>query len=136
MKNRVFVDTNIFIYARDKSDKRKQEIASNTIIELWNSRSLVISTQVVTEFCSVLSKKLKIDDELIKEEVNTLLALDPLPLNNDIIKNGLEIKQQYNLSYWDSWIIAAALISGCETIISEDLSNGASYHGVIIKNPF
>ena len=67
MKDRVFVDTNIFIYARDKSDKRKQEIASNTIIELWNSRSLVISTQVVTEFCSVLSKKLKISDELIKK---------------------------------------------------------------------
>lgn len=136
MRGKTFVDTNIFIYARDKSDRRKQEIAHTLIVELWESRSLFISVQVVTEFCAVLSKKLKVSDDVIKAEVDSLLALQPIAIDASVIKNGLELKKQYNLSYWDAWIIAAAKILGCETVVSEDLSSGASYHGVLVINPF
>ena len=39
MSDRVFIDTNILLYARDSSEPEKQKIASTALAELWESRS-------------------------------------------------------------------------------------------------
>lgn len=63
MTGKVFVDTNIFVYAalkpQDTSEKWRMAI------DLLNSsRSFVISTQVLNEFSSVLLRKNISDDDI------------------------------------------------------------------------
>ena len=131
-----FVDTNIFVYCRDFSDLSKQKIALQLVKELWESELGVISVQVVTEFCSVASRKLKAPDLQVQKDAQRLLTWNPVPLDEKLIRAGIRLRQQYKLSYSDSWIVAAALQSGCQILFSEDLADGANYHGVLVKNPF
>ena len=136
MTERSFVDTNIFVYARDQSDPKKAKIAKKLIADLWEAKQLTISFQVISEFAAVMTGKLKAPPDLVYEDVKRFLSLDPLPLDNTVAYEGLRLYRQYQLSWWDSWIVAAAIVSGCQTIYSEDLNEGASYHGVGVVNPF
>ena len=136
MTEKSFVDTNIFVYARDSSDKKKQSMARRIIASLKREDLLVISSQVVTEFCSVMTAKLKSPPNKVKSDVLLMLELEPVPLSAEVLRQGLTLYEQYSLSWWDSWIIAAAIESNCGVIYSEDLSTGATYHGVKVVNPF
>ena len=136
MTEKSFVDTNIFVYARDSSDKKKQSMARRIIASLKREDLLVISSQVVTEFCSVMTTKLKSPPNKVKSDVLLMLELEPVPLSAEVLRQGLTLYEQYSLSWWDSWIIAAAIESNCGVIYSEDLSTGATYHGVKVVNPF
>jgi len=136
MTEKSFVDTDIFVYARDSSDKKKQSMARRIIASLKREDLLVISSQVVTEFCSVMTTKLKSPPNKVKSDVLLMLELEPVPLSAEVLRQGLTLYEQYSLSWWDSWIIAAAIESNCGVIYSEDLSTGATYHGVKVVNPF
>ena len=136
MTGKCFVDTNIFVYCRDKHDEHKRTIALNLVKDLWKQETGVISYQVITEFAAVLSKKFSVSDAKIKSEIDCLLSWKPIPIDECVIAEGLRIREHYHLSYWDSWIIGAALHSRCEILYSEDLQHLASYHGVKVINPF
>lgn len=133
---KAFVDTNIFVYARDSAEKRKQTVARKLITDLKRKDALIISSQVITEFCSVMTYKLKAQIEKVTADVTRLLELEPVALDADVLRQGVLLRKQYNLSWWDSWIVGAAIVSGCTQIYSEDLATGASYHGVLVTNPF
>jgi predicted nucleic acid-binding protein len=136
MTAKYFVDTNIFIYCRDRSDAKKRQQALNLIKTLWQRGLGVISCQVLTELCAVYARKFDVADQIIEREIAGLKTWDPLPIDADIIDTGLLLRHQYHISHWDSWIVAAALHAKCAVILSEDLSAGAAYHGVKIINPF
>lgn len=136
MIERSFVDTNVFVYSRDRSEAKKARVAKKLIADLWEAKQLVISFQVISEFAAVMTGKLRANPELVYEDVKRFLSLDPLPLDSSVAYEGLRLYKQYQLSWCDSWIVAAAILSGCQTIYSEDLNEGASYHGVRVVNPF
>ena len=136
MTAKCFVDTNIFVYARDSGAGKKQKLARELIEKLWNEGRLVISQQVVTELCAVLSSKFGVSDGTIKEEVESLQFLSPLPIDEQVIQNGMILRRHYNLSYWDSWIVAASTVAGCVYLLSEDLSHGAKYQDTRVIDPF
>jgi predicted nucleic acid-binding protein len=58
------------------------------------------------------------------------------PITFDVVSAALEIRERAGLSYWDSATVAAARLSGCSTLLSEDLSDGQDYDGVVVSNPF
>jgi predicted nucleic acid-binding protein len=138
MSDNVFVDTNILLYARDASEPEKQAAASARLDELWAARTGRLSVQVLNEFFVNATRKL--DPGLTPEEawddIEALSAWDPLPLDMAVLARAFAVYQRYGLSWWDSMIIAAAEASGCSQILSEDLSNGASYFGITVENPF
>jgi len=47
------------------------------------------------------------------------------------------IGERYGLTIYDSMIVAAALLAGCTSLVSEDLQNSQElgYH-LLVKNPF
>ena len=45
-------------------------------------------------------------------------------------------RERYQISYWDAAIIEAARMLGCDTVLSEDLSDGQDCGGVTVENPF
>jgi predicted nucleic acid-binding protein len=136
--DKVFVDTNVLVYAYDKTAGEKHRISLNIMKELWSSGLGTISTQILQEFFVTLTKKISapIEISVVRETIRRLSKWDILLIDVDIIIIATEIQERYKYSFWDSLIIASAISGGAGTIISEDLSDGQTIQGVTIMNPF
>lgn len=110
MKDKVFIDTNVFLYAflEDEKNVEKRRVSLELIQELSNS-DVVISAQVLSEIYSIMLKN-KVSDKLIQEKQEILLSeIEASPITLDTIKKSWQIRVKYAYSYWDSLIIASAL---------------------------
>ena len=107
MRDRVFVDTNILLYARDRSEPNKQAVAEACLVELWEDRNGCVSVQVLNEFFVNATQKL--DPGLTRneawEDVEALAAWQPVPLDMPLIARGFALQERYKLSYWDALIV-------------------------------
>jgi predicted nucleic acid-binding protein len=133
----VFVDSNVFLYAADAADPRKQRVARDWRDELWKSRLGRVSFQVLNEFyVNVVRLKPAASDEA-RSEVRDLLAWNPVVVDAAVIeKRAWKLQDRYKLPYWDSLIVAAAKVAGCGFLLTEDLQNGQKLDGVEVVNPF
>ncbi len=138
MSDNVFVDTNILLYSRDSSEPEKQMLASARLDELWKNRNGRLSVQVLNEYFVNVTRKLDpgLSPEDAWDDIEALSAWEPLPLDMAVLSRSFAVQRRYQLSWWDSMIIAAAEATGCTKILSEDLSHGASYFGIEVENPF
>jgi len=136
--DKVFLDTNIIIYAYDVSAGEKHKTAKKTFLELWDSGLGVISTQVLQEFFVNVTQKIPkpLDKRVAKEIMSDLLKWDVVINDGESILEAVEILFRYGYSFWDSLIIEAAIRSGAGALLSEDLSHGQIINDVTIKNPF
>jgi len=138
MSARKFVDTNILLYARDLSEPEKQPIAESLMRDLWQERSGRISTQVLNEYFVNATRKLT--PGLTKAEawsdLEALFEWEPRPIDIEVLHRAFQVSTRYDLSWWDSLIVAAAVAAGCEEILSEDLSADQIYEGIRVVNPF
>lgn len=135
---KVFVDTNILVYAYDVSAREKREKAMEVISGLWNTGRGVISTQVLQEFFVCVTKKIPepLSIETAKSIVSDYLKWDTVVIGGDSIIEAIDICSAHKYSFWDSMVIASALRSGAKTILSEDFSDRQRIKGILIKNPF
>lgn len=133
-----FIDTNILVYAYDKDEKSKNRIAKNILIDCWEKKSGVVSTQVLQEFyvtvTAKLSKKLSIDEA--SELITDFLSWPIEQVTPYDILDATTFQKRYKYSFWDSLIIVLAQKSGAEVLYSEDLQDGQKLGDLIIKNPF
>ena len=138
MTGKVFVDTNILVYAHDLDASVKHDQAAEIVGQLWESRNGVLSTQVLQEFYVTLTRK--VSSTLSKLEARKLLQKYSnwqVVLNDSaIISQASEIEESYNLSFWDALIISAAYSQDVPMILTEDLTHGQIIEGILIKNPF
>ena len=137
-EDKIFIDTNIMIYAYDVSAAEKHQIASHILSDLWNSGLGVLSTQVLQEFFVNIVQKIQkpIDQKLAKEIVRDFLRWQVVVNNGDSIPDAIDIRDKYRYSFWDSMIIEAAIKGGAVFLMSEDLQHGQVISGVTISNPF
>jgi predicted nucleic acid-binding protein len=138
MSARRFVDTNILLYARDLSEPEKQPVAEALMRELWRNRSGRLSVQVLNEYFVSVTQKLKpgLGKEEAWSDIEALTEWEPQALDSELMASAFRINSRYQLSWWDSLIVAAAVASDCDEILSEDLSAGQSYEGIPVVNPF
>lgn len=138
MSAKRFVDTNILLYSRDSSETCKQPVAEALIRELWETRSGCISMQVLNEYYVNVTQKLKpgLTQAEAWSDLEALHAWEPIPITFNLLARGYHIQTRYRLSWWDSLIVAAAVDSNCNEILSEDLSSGQVYEGIPVINPF
>ena len=132
MTVRAFADTNIPLYALDvDAEKRKKALA------LLRGNP-VISVQVVNEFNSVATGKMK----LARPQINRLARVmmkrcEVVTMDAAIVKEAIALGERYQLSHWDSLIVAAALRANCDTLYSEDMQHGQLIDGSLtVINPF
>ena len=137
MSDRYFVDTNILMYAHDTAAGEKHLRARALVEELWETRSGVVSTQVLQELAVNLRRKAKkpLDAKATREVVSDYLAWQIVVNGGDSILEALELEARYQLSFWDALVIQAAQLSGAEVLYSEDLSDGQKYGSVQVINP-
>jgi predicted nucleic acid-binding protein len=132
----VFVDTNVFIYAVDQADLRKQQAARSWRAELWRSRRGRTSFQVLQEFFVNVTQKAFSSREDARSEVRDLLAWNPVPVNAMTLEHGWKIRDRYKLSFWDALIVAAAKQARCGYLLTEDLQAGQNIEGIVVIDPF
>jgi predicted nucleic acid-binding protein len=138
MPGKVFVDTNILIYAHDRDAGKKHTLANSLIRKIWQTENGVISTQVIQEFYINVTRK--IPNPLPRTKVRALLAnyfTWQVEVNGPgTILLASEIEERYALSFWDSLIVAAASQANVEKILTEDLQSGQVIEGILIENLF
>ena len=133
----VFFDTNVLVYAADNRDERKQRIARNLIKDALNGRlNGWISVQTLSEFINSTLNKLK----LPLDKVDGFLDFfDNLPIVNPdrtLPRRGLEIKNRYDIQFYDAMMLAAAERAGATEFYTEDLNDGQLYCDIKAVNPF
>jgi len=131
-----FLDTNILVYAADDTDRAKFDAACAIVFKAAGDARYLISAQVVNEFTSVMYRKLKKTDAEVLELLSLVKSLNTVPLMPEWTSRAVQIKSQYGTQFFDSLLIAAAEANGCDTILTEDLSDGQVYAGVKAVNPF
>ena len=139
MPDKFFFDTNLWVYLKAQNqspdDLRKQQVVQTLILNL---HEIAVSVQVLNEVANVLMKKFSFTeantgnflDEICKE-------FEVVPLTSDITQKALKLKSAYSLSWFDSLIVAAALLTNCNFLYSEDMQNGLLIEKKLkVVNPF
>lgn len=136
--DKVFVDTNIVVYAYDIDAGEKHQISLKILKDLWTSGLGIMSTQVLQEFFAVVTRRISqpLNIQTAKEIVKDLLTWDIVVNDGDVILDAIDDHQRHRYSFWDSMIIVSAIRGGATLLLSEDLSEGQTIKGVTIKNPF
>jgi predicted nucleic acid-binding protein len=138
MKDKVFIDTNIFVYSAldDEEEKVKRE-KSIELLKKFSGQQTFVSTQILNEFYSVLLKH-NIPDKDIQDKLNTIINDSMVSLIRiETIKNSWELRAKYNISFWDSLIVASAIENKCTILYTEDLHHSQLIAGRLrILNPF
>lgn len=130
---RTFLDSNILLYLVGHEGSIKKKIVKNLI-----SPDQFISTQVIAENVNVCLKKFHMDKQLaFSHGKNLLQKFTVLTIEKPTLEKSFLISNTYNLSFWDSLIIATALHADCTILYSEDMQNGLLIEkSLTIKNPF
>ena len=134
----VFVDTNVFVYRHDLSDLAKQEIAEEWIELLVRTRSGRLSYQVLQELYATLTRPRgqSFGRSEARDIVEALSVWRPIGVDHAVLQRAWLAEERYQISWWDSLIVAAAQASKCQILLTEDLQAGQEFHGVRVVDPF
>lgn len=137
-EDKVFLDTNILVYAYDVSSGSKHDVARNIVADLWNFRTGILSIQVLQELFVTVTKKIPkpLDVKTTRDIIRDFLLWEVVDNDGDLMLAAMDVQMKYQHAFWDSLIIAAAIKSGASVLMTEDLNNGQIIEGVMIKNPF
>jgi predicted nucleic acid-binding protein len=132
-----FVDTNVLLYAvsRDSEEREKAERA-NAILD---EGDLALSVQVLQEFYVQATRESRADaltHDQATALVQSFLRFPVGSVTTAVMLAALQARERFGISYWDAAILEAARASGCEVVLSEDLSDEQDYDGVRVENPF
>ncbi len=138
MRGRVFLDTNVLVYAATGQEAFPEKFARAD--EIVATEDFGLSTQVVGEFVRNVQnpRKMKspLSDEDVDDWVDRLYAFPMISIDREIIMNAMFFQRRYRIEFWDGQILAAAHRLGADTLFSEDLEHRQIYGSVRCENPF
>jgi len=134
---RVFVDTNLWAYRLDRREPDKSQFVRDWLRELAREHEIVISTQVLIELRSVVTRKLKppLSWQDTRAALEALAEFEVVPANASLVLDAHELSRTWKLSWFDALIVEAAIRSGCERLYSEDLGHGQIFESLMVENP-
>jgi predicted nucleic acid-binding protein len=137
MTEPIFVDTNVWVYAVDAAGPARRQRALEAVASA-PGRDLVVSTQVLTEFYAVVTRKLAVplpaDDA--EAMVRQLSILPVVAIDAPFVASAIAGSREWRISIWDALILRAAEVAGCRRVLSEDLADGRTYGSIVVENPF
>jgi predicted nucleic acid-binding protein len=136
MSARSFFDTNVLLYADDKSAPIKQRRSRDLMAEHRRDGTGVISLQVLQEYFVNVTRKLGVDTRIARRKVELLAELDvAVPQVPDVLA-AIDMHRLHGFSFWDALILRTAQQAGCSVLLSEDFQHDREIDGVRIVNPF
>jgi predicted nucleic acid-binding protein len=136
MSDRTFIDTNVLVYADDFADPAKRDQARQLIRQLVHERRGVLSMQVLQEYFAASTRKLRMSALDARERVAIYAQFEVVKLEPSDLFHAIDLHRRHRISIWDSLIVRAAILAGCQTIASEDLQDGFQIDNVRLVNPF
>ncbi len=134
--SKVFLDTNILVYALDQVDPQKQKACRTILARLQYENRAVISTQIMQEFFVVATRKLGVDPLKAKSILQTLENFEVVAVSPALIYEAIDCSSVYQISFWDALVLVCAESARCAQVLSEDLNHGQVIRGVKVHNPF
>ncbi|MBN2549482.1 MAG: PIN domain-containing protein [Anaerolineales bacterium] len=133
-----FLDTNILVYAYDRSAGRKHSLAAQLVEECWENENGCLSIQVLQEFFVTVTRKIAapLDAQTARQIVADLAQWRLHAPEADDLLQAIDLQQNYQLAFWDAQVIQSAACLDCKQLLSEDLNHGQVYGGVQVVNPF
>lgn len=139
MRTKVLVDTNILVYAYDRSEPAKQARALEILDALATSGRGILTAQVLSEFFVASTRKITVPlhpEEVYKRIHNYLRSWVVIDVTGPIVLEAARGVREHHFSYWDSLIWASARMNQIPVIMSEDFDAGRAVDGVLFINPF
>jgi predicted nucleic acid-binding protein len=133
-----FCDTNILVYANDRSAGEKYRQALRLVTRLWHSGTGVVSLQVLQELYVTLTRKLPLplsaqEARTVVEELVAWTVVEPT--KHDVLL-AIDGASRWQISFGDAMLLSTAKKAGVDVLWSEDLSHGQDFDGVVVRNPF
>jgi predicted nucleic acid-binding protein len=133
----IFVDTNVYFYARDDRLPPKRERAARWLAELGRHRRGKANLQVANEFINAILRRLPgFRAEEVFGMAQDILAWGSTGVALTTMREARHIHLHYRYSWWDCLLLASALELGCSHFLSEDLQDGQTIGGLTIVDPF
>lgn len=131
-----FVDTNVLIYAHDRTAGHKQARAAALLERLVAEDRIALSTQVLVEFYAAVTRKLGMNADMAEGILADLASWTiHRPSHADILR-AITLHRRHKISWWDALILTSAIDLGCSVLWSEDLSSHHRYGSLTVRNPF
>ena len=136
MSERVFIDTNVFVYADGPKPGPKRDRARAVLAPLIRSRRAVVSTQILQEYFNIATKRLGLTAERARWRVEGMTRLEVVVIRPELVLTAIDLHRLHSFSLWDALVIACASAGNCARLFSEDMQHGQTIAGVRIENPF
>lgn len=137
MSDKFFVDTNILVYAHDRTAGAKHERARSLLEELWESGEGVLSTQVLQELCINLRRNaanpLPVDE--VRHLIREYSTWEVVTNTPESVLKALDLEVRFKTSFWDALILQAVEESGALILYSEELTSDQKYGMFRVVNP-
>ncbi|HZS68032.1 MAG TPA: PIN domain-containing protein [Burkholderiales bacterium] len=133
-----FVDTNVLVYSVDPRDPLKKSRANAWLHRLWQQRSGRTSVQVLAEFYTSATRKIapRMPSDQAWEEATRYFVWAPRQIDMPLLVRARDIERRYAISWWDSMVVAAAVLQDCQVLLTEDLQDGMVFGTLAVRSPF
>lgn len=138
MKAKVMIDTNILVYAYDRSTENKQKAALQVLNHLIDLGVGVVSPQILGEFFIATTRKISepLSLQEASERVHRFCQLWPvLEMNEMVVCEAIRGVKDHQFSYWDAQVWASARLNQVGLVLSEDFASNSQVEGVRFVNP-
>ncbi len=134
--DKYFVDSNVFLYIFDQLDHAKRDRAETWLARLWGDSRGALSWQVIQEFYWNALRKYRARPQQARDYVKLMSQWGPPAVTIALIERAWHWSDQAQLTFWDGLIVAAAEITECRFLLSEDFQAGRRFDSVTVVNPF
>jgi predicted nucleic acid-binding protein len=136
--DKVFLDTNLLLYAYDAGSPAKHSVAVRILEDLWKGGNGILSTQVLQEFFVNVTKKIPkpLSVAVSREIVEDFLKWRIVPIEGRTILRAIDLHEKQKYAFRDSLVIQSAIEGGARWLFSDDLKDGQKIGDLTIRNPF
>jgi predicted nucleic acid-binding protein len=133
-----FVDSNVLVYARDLTERGKQERATLWLEALGTTGVGRLSYQVLVEAYAALTRpgRLHLETSPARTYISNFRHWRPVVTDASVIGAAWNVQDRFGFNWWDCLVVAAARVAACDYLLTEDLQHRQDLDGLIVINPF
>jgi predicted nucleic acid-binding protein len=134
---RVFVDTSVLVQADDAADTQRRQQVRAWLAFLWATRTGRTSTQVLSEYYVCVTQHIKPGLSLgdARAKLRRYQQWQPWVTDHQTVESAWGLEVRLNIDYWQALMLASAMHSGCDAVLSDALPL-ARYDQLLVINPF
>ena len=136
---RMLIDSNVLVYAYDRSETKKYASAKGLVKEILNSRNGVLSVQNLAEFYYTITRKIEKPLQIDKAKqivLDYMEGFEIVSYNGKTIIEAINSQAIYKIAFWDALIAATMEENKISTIATENERDFRKVSWIKVVNPF